>query len=95
MKTYYVYIMANGSRSTLYIGVTNDLARRVAEHNAHAIQGFSSKYNTTDLVYYEETSEVEAAISREKQLKGWSRAKKDRLIDSMNPTRKDLAAPNK
>ncbi|HSC40794.1 MAG: GIY-YIG nuclease family protein [Betaproteobacteria bacterium] len=88
-KLYYVYIMTNRSK-TLYTGVTNNLARRVHEHKMKSIAGFTSKYNITRLVYYEETTDVLSAISREKTIKGWVRAKKLALIESVNPTWKDL-----
>jgi putative endonuclease len=81
--------MTNKSR-TLYIGVTNDLMRRVYEHKNKLIWGFTSKYNIQFLVYYESTSDIHAAIAREKQIKGWLRKKKIALIDSMNPEWKDL-----
>lgn len=80
MKQYYVYILANRSK-TLYIGITNDLQRRMYEHKHHVMAGFTSKYNITRLVYFEETSHVNAALAREKQLKGWVRAKKLALIE--------------
>jgi len=70
MKQYYVYIMTNGSR-TLYTGVTDDLVRRVYEHKNKLIEGFTKRYNITRLVHYEVTSDVQAAIQREKQIKGW------------------------
>ena len=89
-KRYYTYILTNKYNEVLYIGVTNDLARRVAEHRSGTIPGFTQKYNCHKLVYYEEYSNVEMAIAREKQLKGWSRAKKDSLIDSKNKDREDL-----
>jgi len=89
-KEYYVYIMTNKSR-TLYTGVTNDLMRRVYEHKNKLVKGFTGKYNIQYLVYYESTSDVHAAIAREKQVKGWLRKKKIALIDSMNPTWKDLS----
>lgn len=88
---YYVYIMSNASR-TLYVGMTNDLARRVREHKQKSIPGFTAKYNVTQLVYFEETSHPQAAIEREKQLKRWKREKKVKLVGSENPTWKDLAA---
>ena len=91
MGNYCVYIMSNRSRSTLYVGVTNDLERRVAEHTSHAIDGFASRYNCGELVYYEEFQQVEDAIAREKQLKGWSRRKKDSLVESFNPKWVDLS----
>jgi putative endonuclease len=89
-KEYYVYIMTNKSR-TLYTGITNDLMRRVHEHKNKLVKGFTSKYNIQFLVFYESTTDIHAAIAREKQIKGWLRAKKIALIDSMNPTRKDLS----
>ena len=90
MKQYYVYIMTNRSR-TLYIGVTNNLQRRMYEHKHHLMAGFTSKYDLTRLVYFEETSDVNIAIAREKQIKGWLRAKKVALIESMNPDWRDLS----
>jgi putative endonuclease len=89
-KEYYVYIMTNKSR-TLYTGVTNNLMRRVDEHKKKLVKGFTSKYNIQFLVYYEMTADINAAIAREKQIKGWLRAKKIALIDSMNPEWKDLS----
>jgi len=76
---------------TLYIGVTNDLARRVYEHRNGIVEGFTKKYRIKRLVYYEDTPDVIAAITREKELKGWRRDKKTALIKTMNPTWKDLA----
>ena len=90
MREYYVYIMAS-SRRTLYIGVTNDLERRVMEHKQGQSNGFTSKYNVTKLVYHESTSDVRAALEREKELKWWRRGKKVALVESMNPEWKDLA----
>ena len=90
MKYYYVYIMTNKSR-TLYTGVTNNLERRVYEHKNKLVAGFTSKYNITQLVYYEETNDVQVALAREKQIKGWLRSKKIALIDSINPQWKDLS----
>jgi putative endonuclease len=87
---YYVYIMTNPSK-TLYTGVTNNLMRRVYEHKNKLVQGFTSKYNIHILVYYESTSNVHAALAREKQIKGWLREKKIGLINSMNPEWKDLS----
>ena len=91
MKTYYVYIMTNRSK-TLYTGITNDLKRRVHEHRHKRIPGFTHKYNITRLVYFEESPDVKAAIAREKQIKGWLRAKKVKLIESVNPEWCDLSA---
>ena len=89
-KQYFVYIMTNRSK-TLYIGVTNDLQRRVYEHKQKAVPGFTTKYNISSLVYYESTNDVREALAREKQLKGWLRIKKIRLIESTNPEWKDLS----
>jgi len=90
MKSYYVYIMTNKSR-TLYTGVTNNLERRVYEHKNKLVAGFTSKYNITQLVHYEETNDVQVALAREKQIKGWLRSKKIALIESTNPEWKDLS----
>jgi putative endonuclease len=90
MKQYYVYIMTNRSK-TLYTGVTNDLMRRVYEHKNKMVEGFTKKYKITKLVYFEETNDVQSAIAREKQIKGWLRSKKIALIESVNPEWKDLS----
>jgi putative endonuclease len=90
-KHYYVYIMASRSR-VIYIGVTNDLRRRVEQHQQKVVQGFTQKYNCTRLVYYESTEDVHSALAREKELKGWRREKKTALIESVNPTWQDLSA---
>ena len=89
-RHYYVYILTNRVR-TLYVGVTNDLMRRVYEHKQKTVPGFTKKYNLTWLAYYEETSDVASAIAREKQIKSWRRSKKVDLIESANPRWKDLA----
>ena len=91
-NNYYTYIMSSLNNTTIYVGVTNDLKRRVAEHKSGSIPGFTQKYNCKKLVYYESFSDIEQAIAREKQLKGWVRRKKDALIDSTNPDKNDLAA---
>ena len=88
-RGYHVYIMASNSRR-LYIGVTGHLSRRVQQHRAGEFEGFSKKYQMKRLVYVEATSDVQAAIRREKQLKGWLRAKKLKLIESLNPEWRDL-----
>jgi putative endonuclease len=90
VRTYYVYIMASRSR-VLYTGVTNDLARRVYEHKRSLTPGFTSKYHITRLVHFEEYGDIRDAVAREKQLKGWVRARKTRLIEQKNPTWEDLA----
>ncbi len=89
-RHYYVYIMANRAHQP-YVGITNDLERRVFEHRNQLTGGFTSKYRHTMLVYYEETSDVHSALAREKQLKGWRRSKKAALIESVNPQWVDLA----
>ncbi len=91
MKSYYVYIMTNQGRTTLYTGVTNSLVRRVTQHRQGETPGFTKRYNINRLMYYESFSDVRAAIAREKQIKGWSRAKKDALIGQANPQWGDLA----
>ncbi|MCL0046596.1 GIY-YIG nuclease family protein [Dehalococcoidales bacterium] len=90
MKQYYVYIMASRSK-TLYTGITDDLQRRVYEHKNKLIEGFAKRYNVTKLVYYEVSGDVQAAIQREKQIKGWLRRKKVALIEAMNPEWVDLS----
>ena len=88
---YYVYILTNRHKTVLYTGVTNDLVRRVYEHKNHLDVGsFSSQYNVEYLVYYEATTNIEAAIAREKQIKGWNRKRKEKLIDNKNPMWLDL-----
>jgi putative endonuclease len=87
---YFVYLMTNKS-GTLYTGVTNNLERRIYEHKHHLVKGFTNKYNINKLVYFEETNDINAAISREKQIKGWLRKKKIALIESINPGWKDLS----
>jgi putative endonuclease len=82
--------MTNISNRVLYIGVTNDLIRRVYEHKQHVVKGFTEKYNVTKLVYFEQTNDAYTAIGREKQLKRWRREKKNKLIDTINPEWSDL-----
>ena len=90
VSDYYVYMMTNNS-GTLYVGVTNDLERRVHEHKQRVHSGFTKRYEMTRLVYYESTSDVRAAIQREKEIKGWVRRKKIALIASVNPYWEDLS----
>ena len=87
---YYVYILTNKSNNVLYTGVTNDIERRLNEHEAKAVGGFTARYNVDKCVYLEECSCVTDAIAREKQIKGWSRKKKFDLISSVNPEFRDL-----
>jgi len=82
--------MSNDWKNVIYIGMTNNLVRRVYEHKAEVVSGFTSRYHVKNLVYYEQTTDVSAALAREKQLKGWNRSKKNRLINLMNPSWKDL-----
>ncbi len=91
MRQFYLYIMASPSR-TLYTGMTNDLRRRVFEHKGELVAGFTARYNVVELVCFEETPDVRAAIAREKQIKGWTRAKKVALIEAVNPQWHDLSA---
>ena len=88
---YFVYILSNWDDSVLYIGVTGNLPRRLYEHRNGLVEGFTKKYNVHKLVYYENTNDVYNAISREKQLKKWSRVKKNELIMRVNPDWVDLS----
>jgi len=90
MKTMYVYIMSS-SAGVLYVGVTNDIKRRIYEHKNYLIEGFSDKYETDRLVYVESKRDAISAIKREKQIKGWIRKKKVNLIESKNPGWEDLS----
>ena len=91
MKQYYVYIVASLSKR-LYTGITNDLERRVYEHKNKLVEGFTKRYHIGRLVYYETYRDVRDAIAREKEIKAWRREKKVALIESVNPTWKDLSA---
>ena len=91
MNDYYVYILTNHNDKVMYIGVTNDLARRIQEHKSESIEGFTKRCHVHKLVYYEQCTDVNAAIAREKQLKGWKREKKNALVRSMNPDWNDLS----
>ena len=82
---YFVYILASQNNHTVYIGVSNNLERRLYEHRSMKGSRFTNKYHVIKLVYFEQTTDIQSAISREKQLKGWSRAKKNELIQSVNP----------
>ncbi len=89
-KKYFVYLLSTKKNGTLYIGVTNDLLKRVFEHKSKSVAGFTKKYNITRLVWFDETSDVKEAIGKEKQMKKWKRAWKVRLIEESNPSWKDL-----
>ena len=91
MKTYTVYMLTNKYNRVLYTGMTNDLGRRINEHKSGLIPGFTKRYNLKKLVYYEDCSDVNAAIEREKQIKRWVRRKKDELVETINPEWEDLA----
>ena len=91
MYNYYVYILTNWNNKVMYVGVTNDLQRRISEHKSKSIEGFTQKYNVNKLVYYEYTNDINSAIAREKEIKGWKRYKKDELVVSVNPHWKDLS----
>lgn len=89
-KIYYVYILASKKNGTIYIGVTNNLTRRVWEHKNNYIKGFTSKYRVHKLVYFEQTSDIRSAILKEKQMKKWKREWKIEIIEKNNPNWKDL-----
>lgn len=91
MKNYYVYMITNQSGRVLYTGVTNNLERRLHEHRQKEVPGFTKRYRITKLVYFESCPDVNAAIAREKQIKGWVRKKKDMLVYGLNPQWKDLS----
>ena len=94
-KDYYVYVLTNENNNVMYIGITNDLKRRVYEHKSNTIEGFTKKYHVHKLVYYEITTDVNSAIAREKQLKKWKRAKKNALVETLNPKWKELTIEEK
>jgi putative endonuclease len=88
---YFVYLLTNWNDKVMYVGMTNDLARRVHEHRTKAAPGFTAKYNVHKLVYFEDTSDVHAALAREKEIKKWRREKKNALVNQTNPQWCDLA----
>lgn len=90
-RQYFVYILTNKRNGTLYVGVTNNLTRRIHEHKHKSVEGFTSKYALSRLVYYEMFGDIRLAIAREKQLKGWLRIRKLALIESKNSAWNDLA----
>ena len=91
-RTYYVYLLTNWNNKVIYLGVTNNLERRLYEHKNKLVKGFTEKYNVNRLVYFEETQDVTAAIAREKEIKKWRREKKNQLVNRMNPNWKDLSS---
>ncbi len=90
-RHFYVYILTNWNGKVMYIGITNDLQRRIFEHRNKLVPGFTAKYNLARLVYVEETTDVVAALAREKEIKKWRRIKKDDLVRTLNPTFSDLS----
>lgn len=91
-QSYYVYLLTNNNGKVMYVGVTNDLQRRIYEHKQKLVKGFTQRYNIDRLVYFEETDDVVAAITREKQIKKWRREKKNALVAETNPCFEDIAA---
>jgi putative endonuclease len=92
MNYYYVYVISNWNNKVIYIGVTNNLERRIYEHKNKIIEGFTKRYNISKLVYFEQYNNVDDAIRREKEIKKWRREKKNTLIESMNGSWKDLSS---
>ena len=90
-KLFYVYILANWNYKVMYVGITSDLTKRLYEHKNKLIDGFTKKYNVFKLVYFETVEDVRSAIAREKEIKGWRRDKKDRLVSENNPEWADLS----
>jgi putative endonuclease len=90
--TYYVYLLTNWNNKVMYLGVTNNLKRRLYKHKNKVVKGFTEKYNVNKLVYFEETQDATAAIAREKEIKKWRREKKNQLVNRMNPNWKDLSS---
>jgi len=89
-RRYYVYLITNWNNKVMYVGVTNNLERRIYEHKKKLVKGFTKKYNVNKLVYFEETQDVTNAINREKEIKKWRREKKNQLVNRINPTWEDL-----
>ena len=89
--TYYVYLLPNWNNKVIYVGITNDLERRIYEHKKKFVKGFAEKYNVNKLVYYEQTPDINAALNREKEIKKWRREKKNRLVVNTNPLWRDLS----
>ncbi len=89
---YYIYLLTTNNNKVMYVGMTNNLERRVYEHKMKLVPGFTAKYNVSKLVYFEETQDVHAAIAREKEIKKWRREKKNSLVAAVNPHWQDLSA---
>jgi putative endonuclease len=90
-RTYYVYLLTNWNNKVIYVGITNDLERRIYEHKEKFVKGFTEKYNVNKLVDYEQTPDINAALNREKEIKKWRREKKNRLVVNTNPLWRDLS----
>jgi putative endonuclease len=90
-RRYYVYLLTNWNNRVIYVGVTNDLTRRIYEHKNKLVEGFTKTYNVDKLVYFEETNDVNSALAREKEIKKWHREKKNNLVLRMNPKWNDLS----
>lgn len=90
-KSYYVYLITNQNNKVLYTGVTSNLERRIFEHKNKLVKGFTEKYNVNKLVFFEQTSDVYSALNREKEIKGWLRIKKNKLVESKNAAWNDLS----
>jgi putative endonuclease len=90
-KSYYVYLLTNWNHRVMYVGVTNDLKRRIYEHKNKLMSGFTDKYKVNKLVYFEETGDIHAAITREKEIKKWRRDKKNGLVNQTNPRWQDIS----
>ena len=89
-KTFYVYILTNKYNNVMYVGMTNNLTRRLYEHKNELVDGFTERYHVHKLVYYESTGDPVSAITREKEIKGWTRAKKNALVESKNPNWEEI-----
>jgi len=90
-KIYYVYIITTQNNKVMYVGMTNNLKRRIYEHKNKLVDGFTKKYNINKLVYYESSSQIDTILNREKEIKKWRREKKNKLVETLNPEWKDLA----
>ena len=90
-KTYYVYLLTNWNNKVMYVGITNNLQKRIYEHKNKLIKGFTKKYNVNKLVYFEKTKDILSAIEREKEIKKWRRDKKNKLVNQINQKWEDLS----
>ncbi len=90
-KSYYVYILTNDWGNVMYVGMTSNIERRLYEHKQELADGFTKRYHVHKLVYYEQTNDAYAAVTRERQLKGWTRKRKNELVETVNPNWEDLS----